>query len=63
MVIISFASIFFLFGTLSISSLWFPSPLRPRDLNQLEIDMRQLAVDVGNFTQGINSVGMEMASP
>ena len=55
MVIISFASIFFLLAALSRFS--FPSHIIPRDFNQLQIDMNKLSVDVGNFTKGISTVG------
>lgn len=55
MVIISFASIFFLLAALS--SLSFPSPVIPRDFNQFQIDLTKLSVDVGNLTKGITSVG------
>lgn len=56
MVIIGFASIFFLLAAL-VSSFSFSSPIIPRDFDQLQIDMTKLSVDVGNLTKGITSVG------
>jgi hypothetical protein len=54
MVKISFASIFFLLATLS--SLSFTFPIQPRSVIKLEADLNQLSVDVAELASLIGSI-------